>query len=709
MIPAHPDIYEEGNLEDGEVIPLLLSEEDMPELMMHLTDLYSKPKVAVVREYACNARDAHLEAGYLGPIEVFKPTALAPSLVIRDHGLGMSLDFVRNVFTKYGSSTKRHSNLLTGTRGLGCKAGLCYTSQIAVKTIWQDLRGQRWKLVGMVSRKEDNTAGFRVVYHEKTDEPTGTEISVPIRSAGDFHQEVDDFFQYWKDGEVLVDGDPPVPFKGERLGENILVQAADRHAGFDDSDLVIMGNVPYRLSPEHKLWKPSEHHGWEFGRATKTICYIKMGSVDFTPNREDLIYSDLTKETLRKLALEVQGRVRWLVEQEVSQAETPWEAIQICHRWHRTYGLRPTRVSYRGQLIPQTWDNDGLVTARKKRYETRVHYEPDGKEAISTAYFMEMIHHAEEFNRMREYKGPVVVVGAPFRLEGRSKFEIQYWTVSQAAKMKLRLYLEQNNIGQLIVLPSTKPYWWTGLKTIPWAEVQATKTLKKSSETQELEGYGFYDCHGQKRLVKDLPPTGVLYAPPDQLSNLYFALDRLRKGRQTDYVLLGVEPRRVPKFLREYPGALPFSLMFQTELDRLAREVLKFPSAYREMMSAWDVELLRGLDKAGKVDDPEIRRLIRYSRSKRDDLAVQAVKAFRLTVQYAGSYMSYDHEPWKWSKNSPVRQVMDFQSKSVRHQLHDKYPLISRDFDPSDEKIPHVLAYLNWHYNQQQGEAANPA
>ena len=48
--------------------------------------LYSDPETATLREYACNAVDANVEAGNGDrPIEITLPSVISPTLKIRDH------------------------------------------------------------------------------------------------------------------------------------------------------------------------------------------------------------------------------------------------------------------------------------------------------------------------------------------------------------------------------------------------------------------------------------------------------------------------------------------------------------------------------------------------------------------------------------------------------------------------------------------------
>lgn len=102
-----------------------ISRDDEVHVLTMLRDtLYSDKPLAVLREYSSNAWDAHRDAGKVDVlIEVTLPTAMEPTLRIRDHGCGISLDDMLGRFLKAGASTKRGSNNTVGTLGIGRLSG----------------------------------------------------------------------------------------------------------------------------------------------------------------------------------------------------------------------------------------------------------------------------------------------------------------------------------------------------------------------------------------------------------------------------------------------------------------------------------------------------------------------------------------------------------------------------------------------------------
>src|SRR6476469_3924392 len=119
----------------GVKISMKINEDALTHIMSFLTDLYSDPEMAVIREYSTNAYDAHVEGFVDRPIEVTLPTNLSPFFRVRDYGAGLDEDDIREIYSQYGASTKRESNDVNGMLGLGCKSALTYTDQFTLTGI----------------------------------------------------------------------------------------------------------------------------------------------------------------------------------------------------------------------------------------------------------------------------------------------------------------------------------------------------------------------------------------------------------------------------------------------------------------------------------------------------------------------------------------------------------------------------------------------
>ena len=127
------DIIVSGDL-GGEEIELTLDETSLPHLMNMYIRMYQDPEMATLREIATNARDSNIAAGKSKvPIKITLPTRMEPVLTIEDFGVGLNMDDFRKVYSKYGASTKRNSNRVTGSLGIGCKAPLAYSAAFTVE------------------------------------------------------------------------------------------------------------------------------------------------------------------------------------------------------------------------------------------------------------------------------------------------------------------------------------------------------------------------------------------------------------------------------------------------------------------------------------------------------------------------------------------------------------------------------------------------
>lgn len=201
---------------------------DNPQLFSILSDkLYENKIQSIVRELSCNAVDAHVAAGtpdkpylleisgghgrLLGdgheemllnsqrytnldvPVEYTDIKAqnksyhhAVPFFRIRDFGTGLSFDNVVDMYTSYGSSTKRHTNAFIGGFGIGSKSPFAYADMFTVISYFN---GEKHTF--MMSREN----GFPTCTHISTlptDEPNGLEISFLVSDSDwvNFNKEI---------------------------------------------------------------------------------------------------------------------------------------------------------------------------------------------------------------------------------------------------------------------------------------------------------------------------------------------------------------------------------------------------------------------------------------------------------------------------------------------------------------------------------------
>lgn len=317
-------------------------------IMNVLTDLYSDRVLAFVREYSTNAWDAHLEAGVSRPIEITLPTALSPFYKIRDFGTGLDVKDIAEIYSQYGASTKRQSDLFNGTLGLGCKSALTYTSQFSVTSVKDGVKHET-----SVSRMADGTGEMEVIESISTTEHNGVVITIPIKrnDVYDVANKVEEFFTFWEPGMVLVNGKEPKHTKGREVAPNLyMVDGLNK-------DLIVMGNVAYPVPDGYDIWETEDDRYGYNRRNFGVVFYAQMGEVTFAPSREKLATNDNTIKTIERVRANFKAHLVASLQAEVTSATTyqsAWaKSIEIKSRYRQ---VTLPDFTYRGEVIPQKVD-----------------------------------------------------------------------------------------------------------------------------------------------------------------------------------------------------------------------------------------------------------------------------------------------------------------------------------------------------------------
>lgn len=176
---------------------------------------YARPIDAIVREVASNCFDAHREAakipnftddelralGFTGDLEALKshfrnwkerdveielvsPQTLGDlerKIIFRDFGVGISPARMRNIMTKFFSSTKRTTNEFIGAFGLGSKSPLGYTNAFTMIT-W--FFGKRYEYL---IHSGTTAPRLELLGVEEDNRVNGTEVIIPIENESDYY------------------------------------------------------------------------------------------------------------------------------------------------------------------------------------------------------------------------------------------------------------------------------------------------------------------------------------------------------------------------------------------------------------------------------------------------------------------------------------------------------------------------------------------
>lgn len=295
-------------------------------IMDMFTNLYSDIWLAVVREYSTNAADSHLRAGVKLPIDIkFSETSFS----VTDYGLGMSRDEIENVYSMYGASTKRDDADANGMFGVGAKCALGAVDSFTVTSVQDNM-----STVAQITKDVDGPK-MTILSHVKTNRGNGTTVTLPIssREARTLEDKLRGFFKYWRGVEygegVLINGKTHGEFFSDELGLDALLKLDDDfYLSGSHYPQIVMGGVAY---PVKQLDGVATKY-----RYCSPIAYVPVGAVDFTPSREDLMYTDRTKETIRDIFQYVNTYGPKIAAQRIAEAPTPFDKFLAIEKWGAT-------------------------------------------------------------------------------------------------------------------------------------------------------------------------------------------------------------------------------------------------------------------------------------------------------------------------------------------------------------------------------------
>ncbi|MCA1799748.1 MAG: hypothetical protein LC650_00455 [Actinobacteria bacterium] len=558
-------------------VRMSFDEESVAFLMDALTNLYSDPVTAPIRETISNAIDSHVEAGVTRPVEVTRPTTHRPVFEVRDYGVGMNVDTALKVYGKYGYSTKRHTNDQIGMMGLGSKAALTYTDSFNVIAVKDGIR-----LFGVVSRGTDGGGGVDIKDTSRVDEPDGVIVQVPVSDVGFFNMKLNSFVKYAQPGTMLVDGDEPSAIAEAKLG------ITDRIFMFSDdyrtlNDVIVSGGVPYDAAKNLSQNLPYGH---------RVVAYVDIGDVDMPPNRESLHYTDKTNAALAHIREVIKREVKVAAQAAVNGAETHTDAIQVATRWRAfstdlTYnGLKITDFRY-GKQVP------GYMLYRVNRHrnaaawERNFHHRPSGEILIITNF-------------------PNATLGGSNRT-------------------KIRNYLGNNgleSVRDVVLLRAAEldTPWDDGYKRVDWSVIKAIKLPRSSSGRTVGNGeVTYYDGEYHDVEYEKVPSTDIILVTPPETkpkngqTTLVLnqkALLRLLPGK----VLVILEKNRHDKFRRHYPKASFMTLHEAVEQVRKTFFDNLNDDQYALLFKPNDGSQLVWLDE-DNILDPDVQTAIRRAKT----------------------------------------------------------------------------------------------
>lgn len=245
--------------------------------------LYANKVRAIIREYSCNAVDSHVEAGRADtPFDVHLPNSLEPWFAVRDYGVGLDEQQVRNIFTTYFESTKTATDELIGGLGLGSKSAFSYTDNFTIVAVKGGI-----KRVFTAFINDQGVPSIAPMGEEESNEPNGVEIRFAVEDSYDFrkfYNEAQHVYKHFKLRPVVSGGIGEFVFIDPEYSDRDIipgVHASERGYG---NSYAIMGNIEYPLDVPGNMDLGNVGHLLRCGLTIE----FDIGELDIQASREGL-------------------------------------------------------------------------------------------------------------------------------------------------------------------------------------------------------------------------------------------------------------------------------------------------------------------------------------------------------------------------------------------------------------------------------------
>lgn len=298
--------------------------------------LYSQPRLAALREIICNADDAHKQAGVARPIDISIVTDENDEnihyLTIRDYGTGIPDALMDEIYLVFGESTKKDVAVATGGFGLGSKAPWAIVDQFFVTSYHQGIVTM-YTLV-KADPDNDNKPAIQTMFSGPTNE-TGLEVRVPLPRntvTKDVLNQIEALLYY---GDIPAN----IKFRNDAV-------ASAKQLGMDTTAGAVM-LIPQRNNLHRTAYDSTVPYTIDKVVARASNVYIRYGtviypvttpvdlpdvfnhvwliqappnSISLNPNRETLLYSETTLETLKALCTSIRNSLKQIPRYSMSDA-----------------------------------------------------------------------------------------------------------------------------------------------------------------------------------------------------------------------------------------------------------------------------------------------------------------------------------------------------------------------------------------------------
>ena len=295
--------------------------EDMRYIASLLRNNYSNTILATIRETYANAVDANLEnRTNICDVIIKVPTRFDPTYSVRDQGKGLTREEIFNLYSKFGKSTKRGSNVAIGGFGIGRFAPLSYQQSFTVESFCDGN-----VTVYTVYISEENDTKIDEVFSQPCGQPSGIRISVGVNAAdiNKFVDTVQTFFKYNNNLPKFI-GENIIIAKPEAIISNDEWMICSRD--WSNRSYIVMGSIAYPIDTNLiQLPKEFENH---FHISGQIIFFANVGDVSLHHSRESLEYTNSTKKYLVDRHIKMYREIDDLIVQKINSFDCLREALK---------------------------------------------------------------------------------------------------------------------------------------------------------------------------------------------------------------------------------------------------------------------------------------------------------------------------------------------------------------------------------------------
>lgn len=442
-----------------------------PRIIIHhlVKSVYSNPKLTMVQEIACNARDSHTENGNENvPIRIKVPTTFSPDLEIRDFGPGIDPSRMHDIFIKIGNSTKRENNDTDGSFGIGAKIPLSYTDQFTIRTICKE-NGHLTLRVYVCVRRDDFSLKLMEVgdphiinnTDPTDDQRTGTTIIIPIKpeDMNSIRDAVITKTEFWKVRPELSGATP------EELAyptRKWFLQTDDfsftmNNDSYDSSLTAVVNGVVYPVAYDRYRHNDNapKFDFQNFGG--KIFLNFAIGEIKPALSRENLHYDEKTVAIINKRTKEAIAHIKSKIQSIIDLEPTLLDAYNACNKFSSNNWMsRNEDFKWRKHKIPHV-----IETSYKMVKDT---YGNDKKEFNDTLNFTRFNFRD---NKVKYRNQNNIELGSLLHMRDE-KTPIFFSTKATPCWDAVRYYLHNNNVSRnsalmVLVAPdrATVEKWFT--------------------------------------------------------------------------------------------------------------------------------------------------------------------------------------------------------------------------------------------------------